>query len=107
MIVGAGGFDMDKPKPKCSTCGDRGMVSGLFPDLPRTCHCVLSRPLAITASPEPKRSPGVNREGLTWDEWARAAGLERPPMEIILPFPEYEAWQRGEDPTEYKASPSQ
>lgn len=47
---------------------------------------------------------GVNREGLTWDEWARAAGLERPPLETTLPFPEYEAWKQGEDPTEYRAA---
>lgn len=47
----------------------------------------------------------MNREGLTWDEWARAAGLPRPPLEIILPFPEYEAWKKGVDPTEYRHSP--
>lgn len=46
----------------------------------------------------------MNSEGLTWDEWARAAGLERPPLETTLPFPEYEAWKRGEDPTEYRAA---
>lgn len=42
-----------------------------------------------------------NNQGLTWDEWARAAGLPRPPMEIRLPYPEYEEWKKGVDPTEY------
>lgn len=46
----------------------------------------------------------INPEGLTWDEWARAAKLPRPPLEIVLPFPQYEAWKRGEDPTEYASS---
>lgn len=42
-----------------------------------------------------------NNEGLTWDEWARAAGLPRPALETTLPYPEYEEWKKGVDPTEY------
>jgi hypothetical protein len=68
------------------------MVSGIFPDLPQTCHCVLSRPptLAVTASP-PK-----NREGLTWEEWSNAARLTTEEGK--------RAWSRGEDPTEYRTT---
>ena len=44
--------------------------------------------------------PKLNPCGLTWDEWAAAAGSHMP-MWICIPKTLREAWIRGEDPTEY------
>lgn len=47
--------------------------------------------------------PRLNPEGLTWEEWADAAGAHQP-MWICLVSRLWRAWMRGEDPTEYRAS---
>lgn len=39
----------------------------------------------------------VNREGLTFQEWARAAGIKN------FHFVHVAAWNRGEDPTDWRA----
>ncbi len=38
-----------------------------------------------------------NREGLTWPEWRNAAH--------VATYVAFEAWLRGEDPTEWRAAP--
>jgi len=47
--------------------------------------------------------PRLNPEGLTWEEWADAAGAHVP-MWICLVNTLWRAWIRGEDPTEYRAA---
>jgi hypothetical protein len=44
--------------------------------------------------------PETNNEGLTWVEWARAAGAS-PVGEGLL----RDEWRAGVDPTEYRANP--
>jgi transcriptional regulator with XRE-family HTH domain len=44
-----------------------------------------------------------NREGLTWTQWTRAAGYETySPLSNTKMAELLQAWQRGEDPTEYR-----
>ena len=59
----------------------------------------------------------VNAEGLTWSEWAYAAGVREPVMHGVwdaytshwvpgyayLFRKERRAWRKGEDPTEWRA----
>lgn len=51
---------------------------------------------------------GRNHEGLTWLEWAAAAGIELPwrlwRMEPAAEFAARTAWATGEDPTEHRAA---
>ena len=47
--------------------------------------------------------PRMNPEGLTWDEWADAAGAHQA-MWIVLFNRYWRAWIVGEDPTDYRAS---
>ena len=58
-----------------------------------------------------RRERDINHEGLTFDEWALAAGYreyERNPAAWYDPFPteswrkERRQWADGEDPTEYR-----
>jgi hypothetical protein len=51
----------------------------------------------------------MNREGLTWPEWTRAAGIELRPCSFsetsegqLAAF--RQAWLDGEDPTEWRAA---
>ena len=46
------------------------------------------------------RHLGTNAEGLTWPEWAAAAGA-KPHADGIL----RDEWRAGVDPTEYRANP--
>ena len=79
----------------------------------REARKTVSQPVRRTAAgayvardPAPRRGKnpdavGVNREGMTWLEWHNAAGTPRDMREAR----EWKlAWQRGEDPTEYRAS---
>lgn len=59
----------------------------------------------------------TNVEGLTWSEWAYAAGVEEPPLRHVgsgtashdargyawLYPTERRAWRAGEDPTDWRA----
>lgn len=44
-----------------------------------------------------------NKEGLTREEWMRAAGFVGSALDKASKVKLTKAWQRGEDPTEYKA----
>lgn len=60
----------------------------------------------------PSRSEEINREGLTWEEWAYAAGVEPTSPgrvtvgSVAYPFDpqhkERRAWLQGEDPTDWR-----
>lgn len=45
----------------------------------------------------------VNREGLTWQEWYCAAGCPTKASRHLVHL--VRAWERGEDPTEWRAFP--
>ncbi len=45
-----------------------------------------------------------NKEGLTWEEWVRAAGGKPDKLDVDTLEMCTAAWRRGDDPTEYKGS---
>lgn len=65
--------------------------------------------VSVATVANPGRADQTNKEGLTWDEWARAAFLK--PVGSYGTFdpssfrPERKAWRDGEDPTEWRAHP--
>ncbi len=46
----------------------------------------------------------MNREGLTWREWCRAAGVDASRASVWSSFA-FDAWLAGDDPTEWRAFP--
>lgn len=68
------------------------MVSGSLPD----------GSYAHTFRPSHQPKSASNSEGVTWLEWLAAAGLRGKPFDRSAA----EAWKRGEDPTEWRATSS-
>lgn len=45
----------------------------------------------------------MNPQGVTWLEWVAAAGEDPKNLTSTATSVLYKAWERGEDPTEYRA----
>ena len=91
-------------------CGAKYFASNGPPPWPVDSHekcrnCLrveASRTLKSASSPSPSEKK-QNREKMTWEEWARAAGLSEDAVnQRVLQILPYLAWVGGEDPAEWR-----